>query len=333
MNGVHMPSRVFITRPVFEETVELLKRETQVRGNSEDKVLTKRELIEQLKDADAVLSLLTDVIDDEVLQSAPNLKVVANFAVGFNNIDLEAATRRGVVVTNTPGVLTDTTADFAWALLMAAARRLVEADKFTRAGKFRVWGPKMFLGYDVWGKTLGIVGLGRIGQGVARRASGFEMKTVFYDSMPVPDNVVRELGVRPVAFDELCRVSDFISLHVPLLPETKHLFNDRTFGMTKPNCILVNTSRGPVIDEKSLVRALRNGRIAGAGLDVYENEPEIESELTDMDNVVLAPHIASASHETRLKMCMMAADNLLSVLKGQRPKNLVNPDVWDRRRT
>jgi glyoxylate reductase len=327
-----MPLKVFVTRPVFEETIEYLKKDTEVTSNPEDRVLSKQELVNHLKGANAVLSLLTDAIDREVLESAPQLKVVANFAVGFNNIDIDAATKLGVVVTNTPGVLTETTADFAWALLMAVARRIVEADKFTRAGKFKVWGPRMFLGYDVYGRTLGIVGLGRIGQAVARRAAGFGMRTVFYDSMPVPDAVVRELGVQAVSFKELCRTSDFISLHVPLLPETKHLFNDETFGLTRPGCILVNTSRGPVVDEKALVRALRAGKIAGAGLDVYENEPALEPELLNMDNVVLAPHIASASHETRLKMCMMAADNLLAALKDQRPPNLVNPDVWDIRR-
>jgi glyoxylate reductase len=285
-----------------------------------------------LREADGVLSLLTDTIDKEVLESAPALKVVANFAVGFNNIDVAAATRLGVVVTNTPGVLTDTTADFAWALLMAAARRVVESDRFTREGRFKVWGPKMFLGHDVWGKTLGIVGLGRIGQAVARRAAGFSMKTVFYDSMAVPAELIQQLGVEAVSFDDLCRKSDFISLHVPLLADTKHLLNDRAFGLMKRTCIVVNTSRGPVIDEKALVRALRDGRIAGAGLDVYENEPDIEPELMHMDNVILAPHIASASWETRLKMCMMAAENLASTLRGQRPQNLVNPEVWKNRR-
>jgi glyoxylate reductase len=190
----------------------------------------------------------------------------------------------------------------------------------------------MFLGYDIFGKTLGIVGLGRIGQAVARRAAGFNMKIVFHDSQPVANDIVKELGAREASLEEVCRVSDFISVHVPLLPETKHLFNDRTFGWMKPGCIIVNTSRGPVIEEMSLVRALANGRIAGAGLDVYEHEPDIVPELLKMDNVVLAPHIASASYETRAKMCMMAAESLVATLKGERPRNLVNPEVWERKR-
>ena len=215
---------------------------------------------------------------------------------------------------------------------MAAARRVVEGDTFTRAGKFKAWGPKMFLGHDVHGKTLGIIGLGRIGRAVARRAAGFNMQVVFHNARPVPAAVTQELGVRSVSLEELFRISDFITLHVPMVPETRHLLNDRTFAMMKRTAIVVNTSRGPVIDEKALVRALKEGTIAGAGLDVFEREPEIEPDLLELNNVVLAPHIASASHETRLKMCMMASDNLLASLKGERPPNLVNPEVWSQRR-
>jgi len=325
--------KVYVTRPVFDDTIERLKRDVDVEANPEDRILSKQELIERLRDKDGALTLLTDAVDLEVLQSAPKLKVVANFAVGFNNVAIDSATKLGVVVTNTPGVLTETTADFAWTLLMAAARRVVEGDKFSRAGKFNAWGPKMLLGYDVYGKTLGLIGLGRIGQAVARRAAGFNMRVVFHDSEPIPEQVIKDLGVTRLPLEEVLRISDFISLHVPLFPETHHLFNDKTFALMKPTCIVINTARGPVVDEKALVRAVRDGKIAGAGLDVYEREPEIEPELFKMDNVVLAPHIASASHETRLKMCMMAADNLLAVLKGQRPPNFVNPEVWDKRRT
>ena len=324
--------KVYVTRPVFDEAIERLGRNVDVEANPEDRILTKQELIERLRDKDGALTLLTDAVDLEVLQSAPKLKVVANFAVGFNNVAIDAATRLGVTVTNTPGVLTETTADFAWALLMAAARHVAEADKFARSGKSWVWGPKMFLGHDVHGKTLGLVGLGRIGQAVARRAAGFNMRVVFHDSESIPEKVIKELGVTRLPLDELLRISDFISLHVPLFEETHHLLNDRTFALMKPNCIVINTSRGPVVDEKALVRAVRNGRIAGAGLDVFEREPEIEPELFGLETVVLAPHIASASHETRLKMCMMAVDNLLAVLKGERPPNLVNTEVWDKRR-
>ena len=215
---------------------------------------------------------------------------------------------------------------------MGQGRHSLGADNFARAGKFKAWGPKMFLGYDVYGKTLGLVGLGRIGQAVARRAAGFNMRVVFHDSEPIPEQLIKELGVTRLPLDELLQVSDFISLHVPLFPETHHLLNDRTFSLMKPTCIVINTSRGPVVDEKALARAVRERKIAGAGLDVFEREPEIEEELFGMENVVIAPHIASASHETRIKMCVMAADNLLAVLKGQRPPNLVNPEVWDKRR-
>ncbi len=324
--------KVYVTRPVFDETIERLKREVDVELNSEERILSKKELIDRLRDKDGALTLLTDAVDLEVLQSAPRLKVVANFAVGFNNVEIDSATGLGVAVTNTPGVLTETTADFAWTLLMAAARRVAEADKFARAGKFKSWGPKMFLGHDIYGKTLGLIGLGRIGQAVARRASGFNMRVVFHDTEAIPERVVDELGVTRLPLDELLKISDFISLHVPLFPETQHLLNDRTFALMKPNCIVINTSRGPVVDEKALVRAVKDRKIAGAGLDVFEREPEIDPELFEIENVVLAPHIASASHETRLKMCTMAADNLLAVLKGQRPPNLVNPEVWDHRR-
>ena len=324
--------KVYVTRPVFDGAIDRLRREFEVELNTEDRILTKQELTAHLRDKDGALTLLTDAIDLELLQSTPRLKVVANFAVGFNNVAVDSATQLGVVVTNTPGVLTETTADFAWTLLMAAARRVVEADKFARAGKFKAWGPKMFLGYDIYGKTLGLVGLGRIGQAVARRAAGFNMRVVFHDPESIPDRIIKELGVTRLPFDELLRVSDFISLHVPLFPETHHLLNDHTFALMKPTCIVINTSRGPVVDEKALVSAVRDGKIAGAGLDVFEREPEIEPELFAMENVILAPHIASASHETRLRMCMMAADNLIAALKGERPPNLVNPEVWDKRR-
>lgn len=327
-----MTHNIFVTRPIFDEVLERLRREAHVEINAEDRVLSSNELVPRLREADGVMTLLTDSVDRALLEAAPRLKVVSNVAVGFNNIDFDQATRLGVVVTNTPGVLTETTADFTWALLMAAARRVVEADNFTRAGKFKVWELRMFLGHDIFGKTMGIIGLGRIGQAVARRAKGFNMRIVFAGSEQVPDAVIRELGAERLPVNDLFGVSDFISLHVPLSESTKHLLNDQSFAMMKSNCIVVNTSRGPVVDEKALVRALKQGKIAAAGLDVFEREPEIEPELLEMDNVVLAPHIGSASRETRLKMCNMAAENLLAALNGQRPPNLVNPLVWDHRR-
>ncbi len=327
-----MLGKVFVTRPIFQETLETLRQEIDLDANPEDRILSKTELIEKLSGVDGVISLVTDTIDREVLERSTKLKVVANFGVGFNNVDVDTATRLGIAVTNTPGVLTETTADFAWTLLMAAARRIAESARFVRAGKFKAWGPKMMLGYDVFGKTLGLIGLGRIGQAMARRARGFNMKVLFYDTETIPGNVVQELGVEPAPLDELYRRSDFISLHVPLLPVTQHLLNDETFSMMKPTCIVVNSSRGPVVDEKALVRALKNRKIAAAALDVYESEPHIEPELLEMENVVLAPHIASASYETRARMSSMTAENALAVLKGRRPPNLVNADAWDRRR-
>lgn len=324
--------KIFVARRVFDEAIGVLKQHAEVSGNPTDRVLTPAELKAAARDADGLLALLTDRIDADLLDACPRLRLVANFAVGFNNVDLAAANERGVLITNTPGVLTETTADFAWTLLMAAARRVVEGDRFVREGRFEAWGPKMLLGHDVYGKTLGLVGMGRIGQAVARRAGGFGMKVVFYDPFPIPESVAAELGAAPLSLEELYAQSDFISLHVPLLPETHHLLNDDAFAGMKPNCIVVNTSRGPVIDEKALVRALRSERIAGAGLDVYEREPEIDADLLTLDNAVLAPHIASGSHETRLRMCMMAGDNLIKGLAGKRPPNLVNANVWDRKR-
>jgi glyoxylate reductase len=327
-----MLGRTFVTRPIFEETMETLRAHTEVRSNSEDRILSKSELIENLQDVDGVITLVTDRVDRDVLQNAGRLKVVAHFGVGYNNVDVESATALGVVVTNTPGVLTETTADLAWSLLMAVARRIAEGDRFVRAGRFDFWGPKVMLGHDVYGKTLGIVGLGRIGQAMARRAHGFSMKVLCSAGGTVPDGVGRELNVEAVPLEELFRRADFITFHVPLRDDTHHLLNESAFSLMKPTAIVVNTSRGPVVDEKALVAALRGKRIAGAGLDVFEREPHIEPELLELDNVVLAPHVGSASYDTRLKMSSMTAENLIAVLKSEKPPNMVNPSVWDRRR-
>jgi glyoxylate reductase len=327
-----MLGRTFVTRPIFDETLETLRAHTEVRANTEDRILSKSELIENLQDVDGVITLVTDRVDRDVLQNAGRLKVVAHFGVGYNNVDVEAATALGVVVTNTPGVLTETTADFAWSLLMAVARRIAEGDRFVRAGRFEFWGPQVMLGHDIYGKTLGIVGLGRIGRAMVRRAHGFSMKVIGSDAGRVPHAVMRELNVEPVPLAELLRHADFISLHVPLREDTHHLLDSRAFSSMKPTAIVINTSRGPVIDEKALVAALRSKRIAGAGLDVFEREPHIEPELLDLDNVVLAPHVGSASYDTRLKMSSMTAENLIAVLKGETPPNIVNPEVWERRR-
>ncbi len=328
-----MPGKIFVTRRVFDEAVSFLKEHLNVDGNRTDRVLDPDELEASLSDVDGVLALLTDSIDQGLMDRCPKLKVVANFSVGFNNIDVDAATERGILVTNTPGVLTETTADFAWTLMLATARRVVEGDRFVREGRFDAWGPRMLLGHDVFGKVLGIVGLGRIGQAVARRASGFGMRILAYDTHPVPGDVVTNLGVTIVSLDELLKESDFVSLHVPLLDSTHHLVDDEALVSMKETAILVNTSRGPVVDEKALVAALRSGTIAGAGLDVYEHEPAIEDGLMKLDNVVLAPHIASSSHETRLRMCMMASQNLLAGLNREYPANLVNAEAWEKRRS
>jgi lactate dehydrogenase-like 2-hydroxyacid dehydrogenase len=300
--------------------------------NSEERVLTGAELLEKINGCDAILSLLTDKIDDAALDAAgPQLKIVANMAVGFDNIDLTAATARGVMATNTPGVLTEATADHAWALLFAVARRIPESEKFLRAGKFKSWGPLLFLGGDVTGRTLGIIGAGRIGHAVAMKSRGFNMRVLYADELPNP-KLEQEIGGRKVRVEELLRESDFVSVHVPLLPSTQHLINANSLRMMKRTAYLINTSRGPVVDEAAVAEALKNGVIAGAALDVFENEPLVHPELLKLDNVVLTPHTASATIETRSKMAMMAAENIIAALAGHRPPNLVNGEVWEKQR-
>jgi len=320
--------KVYITRRIPEPGIEMIRKEHEVEINPYDRVLTREELLQAVKGKDGILCLLTDKIDAEVFDAAgPQLKVVSNYAVGYDNIDVNEATKRGIVVTNTPGVLTETTADLAWALILATARRIVEADKFTRAGKYEGWAPMLFLGQDVYGKTLGIVGMGRIGQAVARRAKGFNMKVLYNDIRRIPEETEKELNATFVSLDELLEQSDFVSLHTYLSPETYHLINEERLRKMKKTAYLINTSRGPVVDESALVRALKEGWIAGAGLDVYEFEPKLVPGLAECENAVLLPHIASASVETRTKMATMAAENLLAVLAGKMPPNPVNPEV------
>lgn len=300
--------------------------------NTEDRVLTRDELLAKVKGLDGLLSLLTDRIDGELLDAAgPQLKIVANHAVGFDNVDLAAATARGVLITNTPGVLTEATADHAWALLFAVARRIPESERFLRAGKFKGWGPLMFLGGDVTGRTLGVVGAGRIGHAMALRSRGFEMRVLYADESTNPV-LEQEIGARRVELAELLRESDFVSLHVPLLPGTRHLINAATLRQMKPSAYLINTSRGPVVDEAALAAALRQGVLAGAALDVFENEPAVHPDLLALENVVLTPHTASATIATRGKMASMAANNLIAGLRGQQPPNLVNVEVWGKQR-
>ena len=322
-----MDVNVYVTRKIPQPGLDIVFENCdRVDVNPDDRVLTREELLEQVKGRDGVLSLLTDTIDAGVMDAAKGVKVFANYAVGFNNIDVAAATERGIVVTNTPGVLTDATSDMAWALLFSAARRVPEADKFTRAGKFSGWGPMLFLGGDITGRTLGIVGAGRIGTAVAKKSVGFKMKVLYTDPAR-NEELERAAGAKQVDLDTLLKESDFVSMHTVLSPETTHLIGERELGLMKPTAYLINTSRGPVIDEKALVKALQEKHIAGAGLDVFEDEPELAPGLAELDNVVIPPHIASATIETRTKMATMAAGNLVAVLKRETPQNCVNPEV------
>ncbi len=326
-----MGFNVYVTRQIPEPGLELLRRECSVvEVNPEDRVITRAELLEKVRGRDGLLPMLTERIDAEVMDAAPTLRVVANYAVGYNNIDLAAATARGIVVTNTPGVLTDATADLAWALLFAVARRVVESDRFTREGKFAGWAPMLFLGADITGRTLGIVGAGRIGTAMAERARGFQMKILYTDAVG-SDRMERELGAQRVSLDELLAESDFVSVHVPLTEGTQHLFGIEQFRKMKRTAIFINTARGPVHDETALVEALKSGLIAGAGLDVYEHEPALAPGLAELPNVVVLPHIGSATIGTRTRMALMAAENLVAVLKGQRAPNCVNPEVYNRK--
>ena len=296
-----------------------------------DKPLGRTELIARLTGRQGLICLITDAIDAPLLAACPDLKVVANVAVGFNNIDVAEATKRGVVITNTPDVLTETTADFAWTLLMAAARRVVEADRYVREGKFTQWEFMLLLGGDIHGKTLGIIGFGRIGRAMARRARGFDMRVLYQDAVAADPATERELRATRTDTATLLRESDFVTLHTPLLLETQHLINTQSLKTMKKTAYLVNASRGPVVDEAALAQALKEGWIAGAGIDVFEREPEVHPALMGLPNAVLAPHIASASSDTRLKMANLAVDNCLAVLEGKTPPTPVNPEVLARR--
>jgi glyoxylate reductase len=315
--------RVYVSRPIPEPGLDLLKTSCDVEVKPTDEMVTREELLEKVKDRDALLCLLTEKIDKEIIETGTNLKIIANYAVGYDNVDVACATRRGIWVSNTPGVLTDTTADMAWALIFSMARRIVEADKSVRAGKFKGWSATMLLGGDIHGKTLGIIGAGRIGTAVAMRAIGFNMR-VLYADVRANKELEKEVGAEHVDMDTLLKESDFVSVHVPLMPETRHLIGRRSLAMMKPTAYLINTSRGPVVNEASLAEALQKGIIAGAGLDVYEEEPEINPGLLKLDNVVLTPHIASGSVETRAKMAIMAAENVIAALDGKTPPNAVN---------
>jgi len=314
-----MAKSLLVSNVLPKEALDLIPKGTTVDYNSGDTALPKAEFLARLRGKDGLICHIISTIDDEVLAAAPTLKGVANVAVGYNNIDVAAARRRGVVVTNTPDVLTETTADFAWALLMAAARRVVEADQFARSGQWQRWQWDLLWGADVHGKTLGILGFGRIGRAVARRAAGFSMRVLYHDAVRPEPAVERELRATYAEPDAILREADFVSLHTPLLPETRHLVNERTLRLMKKTAILVNAARGPIVDEAALVRALKEGWIAGAGIDVFEEEPKIHPGLLPLPNVVLAPHIASASRDTRIAMASLAVRNCLAVLDGKPP--------------
>ncbi len=318
--------KVFATHSLFDAARQILQESCEVEYWAKPERPPREEVLRRVKDKEGLVCLLTEKVNDELLRAAPKLRIAANVAVGFDNIDVAACTRRGVVATNTPGVLDETTADFAWTLMMAVARRLGEGEALARSGNWKGWDLDQLVGTDVWGKTLGIVGFGRIGKAVARRASGFQMKVIYTDAQRAPESLEKELKAEFREMNALLAESDFVSVHVPLLPETRGLFDAPKFYRMKPTAFLINTSRGPVVDEAALVAALESGKIAGAALDVYENEPFIHPGLKRA-NVVLAPHIASASLETRTKMACMAAENVAALFKGQRPTNMLNPEV------
>lgn len=318
---------IFITRQIPEAGLQILRKNFKnVIVNTKDRNLTHDELVKNVRGVDALLCLLNDKIDAEVIKNMDKCKVISNYAVGFNNIDIVEATKRGIVVTNTPGVLTDATADLTWALILAVTRRIIEADKFVRKKKFKGWAPMLLLGTELAGKTLGIIGAGRIGTAVGLRAKGFKMKVLYFNTNR-NETLEEEVGAKKVSLDTLLKNSDIITIHVPLTPKTRHLIGEREIKLMKKTAYLINTSRGEVVDEKALIKALKNKRIAGAGLDVFEQEPFVPDELLKLENVVLTPHIGSATFEARTKMAIVAAENIVKVLTGKIPANVVNAEV------
>jgi len=320
--------KVYVTREMPERGLSIIKQKFDAEIWQDYAPPPKKIIIEKAANVDALATLLSDQIDAEVFDAAPRLKIVAQMAVGFDNIDVKEATKRGIYVTNTPGVLTETTADFAWALLMALARRVVEADKYVRTGQWKVgWHPMMIQGRDIYGATLGIVGLGRIGCALAKRAKGFDMTVLYYDVMRRPD-FEKEYNIKFTEMDTLFRKADFITINTPLTKETYHLVDEKKLRLMKKTAYIVNNARGPIVDEKALYKALKEGLIAGAALDVFEQEPtSTDNPLLKFDNVVVAPHISSASYETRSRMAEMVAQNLVAFFEGKTPPNLVNPEV------
>jgi lactate dehydrogenase-like 2-hydroxyacid dehydrogenase len=324
-----MKPGILVTKRIFPEAIAFLRERAEVDYEETDDGMPAEELARRIRGKQAIVSNLTDKFTPAVIAGLDGLRVIANVAVGYDNIDVPAATRKGILVTHTPDVLTDTTADFTFALLLAAARRVVEGHHFVHSGQWTKWRVDLLVGQDVHHRTLGILGMGRIGRAVARRATGFSMRILYHDTVRAPESVERELGLTLVSQEQVLRESDFVSLHVPLLPETRHLIARPQLALMKPTAILVNASRGPVVDEEALVDALVRRVIGGAGIDVYEREPKVHPGLLKLEkNVVLAPHIASASLDTRVKMSMMAAENAVAGVEGRRPPNLLNPEAW-----
>lgn len=322
-----MNMRILITGHLPENVISPLREKYQVEMNQEDRPMDRQELILKVKDKQGLLPMLNDSINEEVLTSAPHLKMIANFGVGYNNIDVRAASARGIMVSNTPGVLTEATAELAFTLILSVPRRIVEGDRMVREGRFKFWAPMLFLGREATGKTLGIIGMGKIGKAVAVRARAFDMRILYHNRKKINSKEEKSLRAEYVDLKTLLTESDFISLNVPLTEETKHLIGKNELSVMKPTAFLINTSRGPVIDEKALVEVLRAKKIGGAGLDVYENEPSLTPGLTELNNVILLPHVGSGTLETRIKIGTLAVENLIAGLEGQKPPNLVNPEV------
>lgn len=324
--------RIFLCARIPESVEKYLEERSRLRIYKGKGFIQRRDLLRAVRGVEGLIPTVANPVDAEVMDAAPHLRIISNYGVGYNNIDVEAATERGLAVTNTPEVLTETTADLAWALMLAAARRVGEGERLMRSGEWKGWEPTQMLGQDVYGKTLGIVGMGRIGRAVARRAGGFGMKILYQDAFRLLAREEKELGARYASLQSLLKRSDFVSLHTPLMPETHHLISARELRLMKTTAVLVNASRGPIVDEKALAAALRGGHIAAAGLDVFEWEPHVEPALRKLENVVLLPHLGSASIDTRVAMGILAAKNCLAVLSGRKPRNLVNDEVWALRR-
>lgn len=324
--------KVLVTRPIMDEPTGVLRERCDATIHENEFGIPREELLQVVTGMDAVITMLTEKVDAELLTAAgPQLKIVANHAVGFDNVNLADCTASGVMATNTPDVLTETTADTAWALMMAAARRLGEGERFLRARKPWIWGPLMMLGQDVHHKTLGIVGFGRIGQAMARRAQGFGMRAIYYDVYRPPRDIEEQYATEYREFEDLLAEADLLTIHVALTPETRHLFGAEQFRKMKSTAVLVNSSRGPVIDEAALAAALKSGEIFGAGLDVFEKEPEVHEGLLELENVVIIPHLGSATIDTRNAMGMLAVENVFAALDGLRPPTLLNPEVLEKR--